>query len=81
MKKIEDFYRKAGGKEYNKEGKKEKNFTYHDMIGFANAYHSKQLVLADIAKLFTCEKCRSHDERKLTDSTSQCKQCGRIQTS
>ena len=43
MNKIEEFYKEVGGIEYDKFDKKANKFTYYDMIGFADAYHSKQL--------------------------------------
>jgi hypothetical protein len=48
MNKIEEFYKEAGGIEYDKFDKKADKFTYYDMIGFADAYHSKQLIIADV---------------------------------
>ena len=39
---------KGGGIEYDKFDKKADKFTYYDMIGFADAYHSKQLIIADV---------------------------------
>lgn len=48
MNKIEEFYKDTGGVEYDKFDKKANKFTYYDMIGFADAYHSKQLNLADV---------------------------------
>ena len=50
MNKIEEFYKEAGGVEYDKFDKKADKFTYYDMIGFADAYHSKQLIIADVSK-------------------------------
>ena len=49
MNKIEQFYKDAKGEELTKEQKKENRFTYYDMIGFADAYHSKQLIIADVS--------------------------------
>lgn len=49
MNKIEEFYKEAGGIEYDKFDKKADKFTYYDMIGFADAYHSKQLIIADVS--------------------------------
>ena len=49
MNKIEEFYKEAGGIEYDKFDKKAEKFTYYDMIGFADAYHSKQLIIADVS--------------------------------
>jgi len=51
MSKVEDFYKEAKGKKLTKEQKKENRFTYYDMIGFADAYHSKQLNLASVINL------------------------------
>ena len=51
MNKIEEFYKEAGGIEYDKFDKKADKFTYYDMIGFADAYHSKQLIIADVSNL------------------------------
>ena len=50
MNKIEEFYKEAGGIEYDKFDKKADKFTYYDMIGFADAYHSKQLIIADVSQ-------------------------------
>ena len=50
MNKIEEFYKEAGGIEYDKFDKKAEKFTYYDMIGFADAYHSKQLIIADVSQ-------------------------------
>lgn len=49
MNKIEEFYKEAGGIEYDKFDKKADKFTYYDMIGFADAYYSKQLIIADVS--------------------------------
>ena len=49
MNKIEEFYKETGGIEYDKFDKKAPKFTYYDMIGFADAYHSKQLIIADVS--------------------------------
>jgi len=46
---AEEFYKEAGGIEYDKFDKKAEKFTYYDMIGFADAYHSKQLIIADVS--------------------------------
>ena len=51
MNKIEEFYKEAGGIEYDKFDKKADKFTYYDMIGFADAYHSKQLIIADVSDI------------------------------
>jgi len=48
MSKITEFYKEAKGLELTKEQKKENRFTYYDMIGFADAYYSKQLTLTDV---------------------------------
>jgi hypothetical protein len=40
--KVEEFYKESGGVEYDKFDKKAEKFTYYDMIGFADAYYSKQ---------------------------------------
>ena len=50
MNKIEEFYKEAGGVEYDKFDKKAPKFTYYDMIGFADSYHSKQLIIADVSQ-------------------------------
>jgi len=50
MNKIEEFYKEAGGIEYDKFDKKADKFTYYDMMGFADAYHSKQLIIADVSQ-------------------------------
>tara|TARA_R110002051_G_C8729251_1_gene497668 strand:- start:1320 stop:1592 length:273 start_codon:yes stop_codon:yes gene_type:complete len=50
MNKIEEFYKEAGAKELDSLQKKEARFTYYDMIGFADAYHSKQLIIADVSQ-------------------------------
>ena len=47
MSKITEFYKEAKGLELTQDQKKENRFTYYDMIGFADAYHSKQLIIAD----------------------------------
>lgn len=41
--KVEEFYKESGGVEYDKHDKRANHFTYFDMMGFASAYHSKQL--------------------------------------
>jgi hypothetical protein len=43
MNKIEEFYKEAGGVEYDKFDKKANKFSYYDIIGFASAYHSKHV--------------------------------------
>lgn len=57
MNKIEEFYKESGGVEYDKFDKKAPKFTYYDMIGFADAYHSKQLIIADVVSSVTTGKC------------------------
>ena len=40
---IKEFYKKAGGEELDDLDKKAHKFTYYDMLGFADAYHSYML--------------------------------------
>ena len=49
--KFEKFYKDSGAKELDSFQKKEARFTYYDMIGFADAYCSKQLNIPVVSDL------------------------------
>lgn len=70
MNKIEEFYKEAGGIEYDKFDKKANKFTYYDMIGFADAYHSKQLNITDVNELLPNKDatiCEGYNKAKMQD--------------
>ena len=64
---AEEFYKEAGGIEYDKFDKKAEKFTYYDMIGFADAYHSKQLIIADVSnrRKLLIDFCLKMEEKAL----------------
>tara|TARA_R110000787_G_scaffold268048_1_gene374470 strand:+ start:997 stop:1296 length:300 start_codon:yes stop_codon:yes gene_type:complete len=65
MSKITEFYKEAKGLELTKEQKKENRFTYYDMIGFADAYYSKQLTLNDVVSSFPTKEAMNEKVNKL----------------